>query len=253
LSTTLDSPGPMARSVEDAAVMYWAMQGADPADPLSLGLLPEDPLPGLRRGVAGMRLGRIAPEDCGALLDPETAANYEAAIETLTGLGAVVLPISLPRPLSDYAAMTHVLAGEAYAVHGDFAEDPDSAIGPHTRARLMGGKVSARDYLRLLWERPTMAESFLGAMAPVEALLTPTTIHPAWPVAEADETRAPSEMTRAVNLLGLCALAVPSGLSAAGLPLSLQIIGRPCAEALVLRIGWAFQEAGDWHRLAPPI
>jgi hypothetical protein len=125
----------------------YPMQGEDPADSLNLGWLPEDPLPALRRGVAGIRLGRISLADCGPLLDHETAAAYEAAIETLALLGATILPIALPRLLSGYAEMTSVLAGEGYAAHGKLAEDPDSEIGPHTHMRLLSGKISAHDYL----------------------------------------------------------------------------------------------------------
>jgi aspartyl-tRNA(Asn)/glutamyl-tRNA(Gln) amidotransferase subunit A len=253
LSVTLDTPGPMARSVEDAALMYNAMQGADVRDPMTFGIVPEDPMPGLKRGIAGMRLGRILLADCGGTVDAETAAAYESAIETLAALGATIMPITLPRPLGDYAAMIPILAGEAYAAHGHLADDPNSEIGPHTRARLLSGKFSARDYLQLQWRRPEMTAAFLGAWDSVDALLTPTTLGPAIPLHDVDETSAPSQTTRVINLLGCCALAVPSGMTAGGLPLSLQIVGKPFAEATALRIGWAFEQATDWHRMAPAL
>lgn len=253
LSITLDTPGPMARSVTDATLMYQAMQGADVQDPLTFGILPEDPMPDLKRGVAGMRLGRIALADCGGVVDPETEAAYDSAIETLAALGATIVPIRLPRPLSDYAAMIPILAGEAYAAHGHLADDPASEIGPHTRARLLSGKFSAREYLQLQWRRPEMTAAFLGAWETVDALLTPTTLSPAIPLTAVDETTAPSHTTRIINLLGCCALAVPSGMTAGGLPLSLQIVGRPFAEATALRIGFAFEQATDWHRMVPSL
>ena len=253
LSITLDTPGPMARSVEDAAVMYNAMQGADVRDAMTFGIVPEDPMPLLKRGIAGMRLGVIALADCGGAVDPETAAAYDSTIKTLAGLGATIVPITLPRPLGDYAAMIPILAGEAYAAHGHLADDPSSEIGPHTRARLLSGKFSARDYLQLQWQRPAMTAAFLGAWETVDALLTPTTLSPAIPLETVDETSAPSHTTRVINLLNCCALALPSGMTAGGLPLSLQIVGRPFAEATVLRIGWAFEQATAWHRMAPPL
>ncbi|MCB8879793.1 amidase [Acidisoma cellulosilytica] len=252
LSPTLDTPGPLARSVEDAAIMYRAMQGPDEADPMTFGILPEDPLPGLKRGIAALRLGRITEADSGNMWDAEVAAAYEAAIETLARLGATIVPISLPGPFSDYARLSHVvMAAEAYALHGSLAEDAARPMGPHVRARIMAGKVSAQDYLQLLWRLPAMQAEFLAAMAGVDALLTPTTRYPARPVEGVDEATAPSDFTRVVNLLGLCALALPDGFSAGGLPLSLQIIGRPFAEAEVLRIGWAYQQATDWHLRTP--
>ena len=174
------------------------------------------------------------------------------ALETLGRLGAEILPVNLPRPLSDYAAMSQVLAGEAYAEYGYLAEDPAAEIGPHTRARLLTGRISARDYLALQWRRPALAAEFIAALDAADALLTPSTLRPAIPVQDVDETSAPSQMTRFVNLLGLCALAVPNGMTASGLPTSLQIIGRPLMESLVLRIGWALEQAGEWHLMAPP-
>jgi aspartyl-tRNA(Asn)/glutamyl-tRNA(Gln) amidotransferase subunit A len=254
LSPTRDTPGPMARTVEDAAIMYHAMQGPDEADPLTLGITPQNPLPTLGRGVAGLRLGRIAEADAGAGWDPEVSSAYEAAIEVLAGLGATIVPIRLPGPFSDYARLSHVvMAAEAYAMHGHLAENTEAEMGPHVRARIMAGKVSAQEYLQLLWSRPAMRDAFLASMEGVDALLTPTTPCPAQRVETVDETTAPSALTRAVNLLGLCALAVADGFSSAGLPLSLQIIGRPFAEADVLRIGWAYQQATEWHLHSPKL
>jgi aspartyl-tRNA(Asn)/glutamyl-tRNA(Gln) amidotransferase subunit A len=251
LSVTLDSPGPMTRCVEDAAMLYNALQGPDPLDPLSRGILPDDPMPGLRQGVAGLRLGRLDAAQIG-VMHPDTAAAYEAALETMVRLGAAIVPVTLPHPLPDYAGMRAILHAEAYAAHGHLADDPDSPIGPHTRARLLMGRYSARDYLTLLWSREKMAAEFLAQLDGIDALLTPTTLAPAPPVASLDEDGAPSELTRFANLLGLCALAVPSGMSANGLPLSLQIIGRGLDEALVLRIGWAFEQASPWAGMMPP-
>jgi aspartyl-tRNA(Asn)/glutamyl-tRNA(Gln) amidotransferase subunit A len=252
LSVTLDSPGPMARTVEDAALMYAAMAGPDIHDPMSLGLPPDDPMPGLRHGIRGLRLGRVSRAQCGGALDAAVEAAYEVSLETLTRLGAEILPVELPRPLTDYATMSQVLAGEAFAAYGHLAEDPEAEIGPATRARLLTGKISARDYLALQWRRPALTAEFMAALDSVDALLTPTTLDPAIPVQDVDETTAPSQMTRFVNLLGCCALAVPNGMTALGLPSSLQIMGRPLAESLVLRIGWTFEQAGAWHRMTPP-
>jgi aspartyl-tRNA(Asn)/glutamyl-tRNA(Gln) amidotransferase subunit A len=217
LSVTLDTPGPLARSVEDAALMYRAMQGPDDADPMTFGIAPADPLPHLKRGVRGLRLGRITAADAGGVWDPEVEAAYEAAIEVLIREGTTILPIRLPGPFSNYARLSHVvMAAEAYAAHGRFAEDKESPIGHHVRGRIMAGKVSAEEYLQLLWSRQAMRTEFLDAMQGVDALLTPTTLYPARPVDGVDEATAPSEFTRVVNLLGLCALAVPNGFSTSG-------------------------------------
>lgn len=253
LAPSLDTPGPMGRTVEDVQLMYHAMLGSDPNDPATLGLPPDESDKTLRLGVSNMRLGRLSMEDCGCPVDPETAAAYETAIKTMERLGAKIIPVKLPRPLAEAATLSQVIAGEAYAAHGDYADDPTSEMGPATRARMLVGKISVKDYLGLAWRRRALSEAFLNAMEPVEALLAPTTPHPAIPVADADETGGPSTLTRAINLFSCCGLAVPSGMSASGLPLSLQIVGRPYAEAAVLRAGWAFQQAGEWHKLMPPL
>jgi aspartyl-tRNA(Asn)/glutamyl-tRNA(Gln) amidotransferase subunit A len=253
LAISLDTPGPMGHSVEDVLLMYEAMRGPDPKDPATLGLPLDEPAKTLRLGVKNMRLGRISMEDCGCPVDPDMEAAYEASLKTMEQLGARIIPVKLPQPLAALAALSQLLACEAYASHGDYVDDPASEMGPATRARMLAGKISAKDYLRLIWRTREMAAAFLETMEPVEALLAPTTAHPAIPVADADETGGPSTLTRAVNFFGCCALAVPNGMSASGLPLSLQIIGRPCAEATVLRAGWAFQQAGGWHKLMPPL
>ena len=251
LSVSLDSPWPMARTVEDAATLYAAMAGPDSHDPMSLGLPPDDPMSCLRHGVRGLRLGRVSRGQCGGVIDAETEAAYEAALETFSRLGAEILPVDLPCPLCDYVAMSQVSAAEAYAQYGQFADDPDAEIGPHTRARLLAGRIAARDYLALQWRRPALAAAFMAALGSADALLAPTTLHPAIPLEDVDETTSPVQLTRVVNLLGLCGLAMPNGMTTSGLPTSLQIIGRPLAESLVLRIGWAFEQAGEWHRMAP--
>jgi Asp-tRNA(Asn)/Glu-tRNA(Gln) amidotransferase A subunit family amidase len=105
-----------------------------------------------------------------------------------------------------------------------------------------------------LAERDALKQRFLAALdeAGIDALLTPTTQTPAVRVESVDQTTTPAHFTRLGNLLELCALAVPDGFTATGLPLSLQIMCRPYDEATALRIGWAYQQATDWHERHPP-
>lgn len=253
LSASLDTPGPMARSVEDAMLMYLAMQGPDARDAATLGLPLDESAKTLRHGVADLRLGRIDLEDCGCPIAPETAGAYEASIEAMARMGARIIPVKLPHRLAELASLSQIMAGEAYAAHGDYVDDLSAPMGDATRARMLVGKISVKDYLGLVWKRRAMTQAFLDAIEPVEALLLPSTAHPAIPVADADEKGGPSTLTRAVNLFGCCALSVPCGFSAEGLPLSLQIVGRPYAEALVLSAGYAFQQEGEWHKALPPL
>lgn len=109
----------------------------------------------------------------------------------------------------------------------------------------------AKDYLLTLRERETIKREFEHALANVDALLTPTTATVAPPVAAIDQSSTAAGFTRPVNLLDYCALALPNGLSAEGLPTSLQIICRGYSEATALRIGWAYEQATAWRRALP--
>ena len=116
----------------------------------------------------------------------------------------------------------------------------------------LGRDIKAHQYLAALAERDRMKAAFLSALQRVDALLTPTTQTAAVPNEAVDQNTTPAHFTRVFNLLEMCALAVPNGFTAGGLPLSLQIACRPYDEAMALRIGWAYQQATDWHKRRPP-
>src|SRR5262245_57848256 len=151
LSSTLDTPGPMTRSVEDAALLYRLLNGPDPNDPATLAWTPDDPLPSLRRGVAGLRLATM-PEAERAGVDAEVLAAYDASVETLRGLGAQIVTVTLPNRFADYAAATgRIIGSEGYRFVGHLVDDPSLPTDPHVRPRIQLGRgVSARDYLLAL-------------------------------------------------------------------------------------------------------
>jgi aspartyl-tRNA(Asn)/glutamyl-tRNA(Gln) amidotransferase subunit A len=254
LAPSLDTPGPMARSVEDAALLYSVMQGADPLDPRTLAAPPpNDPMAELRRGVRGMRLARMpAAERDGCTAEMLTA--YDGALDQLARQGAEIVDIALPFRFADATMATgRIIGSEAYQLVGKLVDDPALPIDPAVRPRIQLGRgISAPDYLAALAERDAMKRAFLMALDGVDALLTPTTQTPPVPVDSVDQTTTPAHFTRFVNLLELCALAVPDGFTRNGLPLSLQIICRPYDEAMALRIGWAYQQMTDWHERRPP-
>jgi aspartyl-tRNA(Asn)/glutamyl-tRNA(Gln) amidotransferase subunit A len=253
LSPTLDTPGPMARSVVDAALLYQVMQGPDPLDPRTLGIAPSDPLPTLKRGVRGLRLARMpAVERDGVASD--VLAAYDAALDTLARLGAEIVAVPLPRRFADFTDLTgRIIGAEGYFLIGDLVDDMSLPIDDAVRPRIGSGRgVSARDYLRAQREREEAKQEFAAALGEIDALLTPTTLTAAIPLDMVDQASTPAHFTRFVNALDLCALALPVGFNAAGLPLSLQIICRGYDEATAVRIGWAYQQATDWHERWPP-
>ena len=244
LSFTLDTPGPITRSVEDAALMYSAMSGPDPRDPQTLAWTPEDPMPTLKRGVSGLRLA-VLPEHERVGVDNEVLQAYDAAADTLARLGARIVRVELPHRLSDYAAATgRIIGAEGYRFVGHLVDDEKLPTDPHVRPRIqLGRNISARDYIVTLQEREEHVREFAKALADVDALLTPTTQTAAIPIDKADQGGTAAHFTRPGNYLGLCGLAVPSGFTSERLPTSLQILCHAGAESMALRIGWAFEQA----------
>ena len=253
LSHTLDTPGPMTRSVEDAAHLYNLLQGPDPADPATLRHPPDDPLPALKRGVAGLRLGTMTEAERRGV-DGEVLAAYDAAVEVLARAGARVETLALPRSANDYGANVGKLIGtEGYFHVGTLVDDEALPIDEDVRPRIWLGKgVLAADYLALLRTRNDDKRAAAAAMEGFDALLTPGTLTPAPAVDAIDQKKTPAHFTRLANWLEWCALVVPNGATAGGLPTSLHIVCRGHDEATALRIGWAYEQATDWHLRVPP-
>ena len=252
LSTTLDTPGPMARCVEDTALLYNVLQGPDSNDPLTLRRPVEDPMPGLKAGIAGLRrAGWPASQRQGCAAD--VLAAYDAALEVLSGLGASIVDLMLPRSFSSMGSVVgRIIGAEGYSFVGALVDDLGLPVDDDVRPRIQAGRnMLAKDYLLTLRERETIKRDFEDALANVDALLTPTTATVAPPVSAIDQSGTAAGFTRPVNLLDYCALAVPNGMSAEGLPTSLQIICRGYREATALRIGWAYEQATPWHRAMP--
>ena len=251
LSNTFDTPGPMARNVEDAALLFSVLQGPDPQDPLTRGIAPADPMATLNRGVRGLRLGRMpAAEREG--VSGEMLAAYDASLELLAQLGAEIVDVALPFRFQDCVTSAAVTQAEAYFFNSGLVDDAASQLGDAVRKRILpGAQVTAHEYLQARKLHGEFKRAMNEALAGIDALLTPTTETPAVPLSEVDEEKMPSRFTRFGNTLEMCALALPNGVTAGGLPLSLQIACRGYDEAMALRIGQAYQQATDWHLRSP--
>ena len=256
LSGTLDSIGPLAHTVEDAARLTAAMSGPDPRDPATLGA-PRGDLEAALAGEAdirGMRITALAPEAFPAYTLPDVIRAYQAAIVALRKLGARVEEAPFPLDFDDMMVRNgRIIAAEAYALHRAYIEDPSLDIDPWVRQRVLGGKaVSAADYIDLLVARQRAIGEFAHWMRDRDALLTPTLPITATPLADVDEATTPlATWTRTANYLGACALSLPAGFSTEGLPIGVQVTGAAFADATLVRIGRAFQEATDWHLRRP--
>jgi aspartyl-tRNA(Asn)/glutamyl-tRNA(Gln) amidotransferase subunit A len=253
LAFTLDTPGPMGRSVEDAALIFRVLNGPDENDPATLAFTPLDPIPTLRRGVRGLRLA-VLPDDERLGVEADVLAAYDASVKTLAGLGADIVRVTLPNRFSDYAAgVGRIIGAEGYRFVGHLVDDMSLPVDPHIRPRIQVGRgMSARDYLMALADREQHRRAFVAALADVDALLTPTAQTAAIPIAKVDQSGTAAFFTRAGNYLGLCGLAVPNGFTADRLPTSLQILCHAGREDMALRVGWAYEQASEWRQRRPP-
>jgi aspartyl-tRNA(Asn)/glutamyl-tRNA(Gln) amidotransferase subunit A len=263
LSYTLDSVGPLARTVADAALVFQVLQGVDPRDATTRGVAPVDALAGLQRGVQGMRLG-IAEGLFWEDVDAQVGAAVREAAALFTGLGATVTSIEVPAAAEAMALNRrgNVIAAEAYAIHRERIADHADEIDPIVLPRiLLGRDMVAADYIDVVRAWTRLREEALTQWDTLDALLVPTTAAAALPLSRVDgdlETYMTHNVkylrnTAVGNILDWCGLSVPCGFTDQGLPIGLMIYGRPFAEATVLRIGQAYQEATEWHLRTPQL
>jgi aspartyl-tRNA(Asn)/glutamyl-tRNA(Gln) amidotransferase subunit A len=255
LCPTLDTPGPLARTVEDCAILLQVMQGPDRRDPLTMRLAPTDPFAKLKRGVEGLKLARM-PDSERTNHDAEVLASYDRSLKELEALGAEIVELTkMGRSFRENGDLVgRIISAEIYPRIARLADDPGAQIDEAVRARVLAGKeISARQYLDVLAERERRKQEFASTIEGIDAVLSPSTFTPAIPLTRVDQTGTPAVSTRWVNFLDLCALSVPNGMTAGGLPTSLQIVCRDGDEAGALRIGWALESATGWHKLAPKL
>ena len=255
LSPTLDTPGPITRSVEDCAILLVAMQGPDPRDPLTLALPPSDPFPTLKRGVKGLKLACM-PASERAMFDAQMLEAYDRSLKELAALGAEIVTVREGGPSfrENGDLVAQIISSEIYPIRADLVDDPFSKLDDAVRARIrMGASITARQYRDVLALRERAKAEFAARIDGVDAVLTPSTMTPALPLTEIDQSKTPALSTRWVNFLDLCALSLPNGMTPGGLPTSLQIVCRGGDESLALRIGWALEQATGWQKRAPDL
>jgi Asp-tRNA(Asn)/Glu-tRNA(Gln) amidotransferase A subunit family amidase len=256
---SLDHVGAFTRTVEDAALVLGVIAGRDPADRRTL----DEPVPDyqadLARGVAGLRLGLAPGYFAGGGLDPEVGALVEAALGEFERLGATLVTVELPSfSLALPAGFTILMVEVAQPHRRWLAERPDG-YGAETRRLLELGLLLPAAHLAAAHRaRMAMRAEVRAAFrdARLDALVTPTLPITSMPL---DGMVVARDLPRLIpftlpwNLTGLPALTVPCGFTRAGLPAGLQVVGRPFAEAMLFRIGHAYERATPWHRRRPAL
>jgi aspartyl-tRNA(Asn)/glutamyl-tRNA(Gln) amidotransferase subunit A len=254
LSWTLDHTGPMARTVEDCAWQLRALAGHDPLDPASSHAPVPDYLARLGQSVRGLTIGVPARDYFLEGADLEVAAAFEAALATLRSLGASVRDVEIPH-MWDAPSFMVIMGSEAFAYHERDLRQRPEMYGDLLRERLIhGGLYTGAEYVQAMRLRERLRREMLDALRTVDLLATPTSPKPAPTFAGAYDTAVafPRSNTAPFNLAGLPALAQPCGFTRGGLPLSLQLVGRPFDEATVLYAGHAYERATEWHTRRVP-
>jgi aspartyl-tRNA(Asn)/glutamyl-tRNA(Gln) amidotransferase subunit A len=260
LSQSLDTVGPLARTAEDCALLLDLMAGADPADPTAIGGDVPNYIAGLHLSLKNITIGvpkSFYVDD----LDPDVARVLDETLAVLKREGAHVVEVDLPDQRQLTSASQLVLAVEAAAFHKGWMIERPQDYSPQVLMRLQNGlSVPAITYLEVMrWRGQALAEH-LAATTGVDAVIAPIAPVPAPTIKESDVGGTPgaeaviqnlTRFTRPINYLGLPALSIPSGFSRRGLPIGLQLVGRPFDEATILRIGAGFQRATDFHDKIP--
>ncbi|MCC8428853.1 amidase [Reyranella aquatilis] len=263
-SWSLDHVGPLTRTVRDNARMLSVIAGHDPDDSTTS----EKPVPDyealLDGGVAGLRIGLALPTDGLAPLDPQIGAAIQAAADALGRLGAKVSTVTLPDFTALYRAAEVMVKCEAAAMHRPWMEKTPELYANQVRTRMEAGFfIPATQYIDALRLRSHFVKEFLSsAMDGVDAVLLPAIPFPLPTIEETDtETKGGpavlkmvagfTGLTRPFNTLGIPALSVPCGFDTNGAPIGMQLVGRPFDEAMLYRIGHAYQGATDFHTRMP--
>jgi aspartyl-tRNA(Asn)/glutamyl-tRNA(Gln) amidotransferase subunit A len=281
-ASSLDQIGPITKDVTDAAIMLNVIAGHDPLDATSANIpVPDYTRAFKKRDLKKLKVG-VPKEFFAEGLDPEVEEAVQAAIEELKGLGGTIKEISLPT--TDYAVAIYYLIATAeassnlarfdgvkYGLRAKQSKDlldmymktRQEGFGPEVKRRIMLGTYALSAgyydayYGKAQAAREMTRKDFNDAFQEVDLIVTPVTPTPAFKLGEKSED--PLQMylsdifTISVNLAGLPAISIPCGFSKAGLPIGLQLIGRPFEEETILRAAHAYEQATAWHAKKPSI
>jgi aspartyl-tRNA(Asn)/glutamyl-tRNA(Gln) amidotransferase subunit A len=255
LAWTLDHVGPMARTVLDCALLLTVIAGHDPSDPTS----DDQPAPDFRSGIEdtirGLRVGlpeRYFFDD----LEPVVRTAVEAAAHVLQAQGAELRRVEIP--MIELAGLTGdtIMAGEASAFHQRWLRGQPHDYGDDVRRRLMLSTLQpAAAYVNAQRLRGAIRSAFLDALREVDVLLTPATPMTAPPIAgfDVEDRIRLKRFTTPVNVAELPALVLPCGFDGGGLPIGMQLIGRPFEESTILRVGHTYERVTEWTARAPEV
>lgn len=258
LSWSQDHCGPMTRTVEDNALMLQALAGHDPKDPTTSPAPVANYTANLKDGIKGMTVGVPCRYffESGPHVEPETLAAIERGLEVMAELGAVVRDVDIPHVEQSRFANQAIMMGEAFAYHEQNLKTRRQDYGNMVRNRfLLGGLLTISDYIQAQRVRRLIKREMAEALKEVDVLITPTSPKPAaaFEGYTGSATLSGPSFTGPFNASGLPAISVPGGFSSQGLPIGLQIAGKPFDEATVLRVAYSYEQASRWFETRPPV
>ncbi len=257
LGESMDHAGPMARTVEDTALILQAIAGLDPDDPTTVDRPVPDYSASLTGDIRGLRVG-VPHQDTLSGVEEAVLGGIEEALRTLATLGATVVEVPAPWLLKAVVIWPTIVGPEAAQYHRQNLEQRPQDFAEQVRNRLLAGRnLLAVDYLRGLDVQRRIKEDVARLFADIDLLVTPTTPFTATLIAEelaatGRESRI-HRFTAPFDVTGQPAISLPCGFDGRGLPIGLQLAGRPWEEETVLRAAHAYEQATDWHRRRPAL
>jgi len=263
-SWSMDTVGPISRSVEDAAITIQAIAGYDPKDRYSWNVPVPDYRQALTGDIQGIKLGVVQERMDSPNLDPEVRDTVAKAISALGELGASSQDVSIPLAPKAGALTMSILSVEWSNLHRPLFEPNIDELDHNNKIRFLTGSViPAQFYYKAQKIRAVLRQQILDALEQVDVLVLPTGPVTAPPVESVPGVQSKEHaltglagrisFTGPFNLAGTPALSVPCGFSSSGMPMGLQIVGRPFAEETVLRVAHAYEQATEWHNQRAPV
>jgi aspartyl-tRNA(Asn)/glutamyl-tRNA(Gln) amidotransferase subunit A len=257
---SMDTAGPISRTVEDAAITLTAIAGHDPKDSHTWKTPVPDYRQALDGNIRGVRVGVVLEQLNSPVVEAETRKAVVKATAVLGELGATVEEVSLPLSASATLASSVLLAVEPALNQQEWVRDRLQDYGHDVRVQqLVGSILPAQAYYKAQKLRSLLRQEVLEALEKYDVLVTPTCGRPAQPLADdpaitskEGAARLPYLLTRMFNLASSPAASVPCGFSASGLPIGLQIGSRPGGDEMILKVAHAYEQATPWHTKRPP-
>ncbi len=253
---SMDTVGPISRSVEDAAITLGAIAGHDPQDPYTWDTPVPDYREALTGDIRGLRVGLVTEQTHTDVVDPEVREAVIGATAVLGELGATVEEVAVPLSRHSMLITIALLAVEPSSNHGDWVKDRIQDYLWGNRIQMLSGSIlPAQAYYKAQKLRAMLRQEVLQALDSYDVLVMPTVGKTAQNIESFSQgtlMRRPYLLTATFNLANAPAITVPCGFSGDGLPIGLQIGSKPGADETVLRVAHAYEQNTEWHNRKPP-